>query len=87
MVRAEGAGEPGLGRGQEKIQTDEEARAGRSRRTAWEGAQQEGWHGRDEVPSLRKAQASRNATKRVILSNDITEPLLIASPNIIIRSL
>lgn len=52
MVGAEGAGEPGLGRGQEKIQIDEEARAGRSRRTAWEGAQQEGWHGRDEVPSL-----------------------------------
>lgn len=52
MVGAEGTGEPGLGRGQEKIQTNKEARAGRSRRTAWERAQQEGWHGRNEVSSL-----------------------------------
>lgn len=42
-----------------------------SRGTTWEEAQQEGRH-RNEVPSLCKAQASRNATERVILSNDIT---------------
>lgn len=36
--------------------------------------------------STWKAQTSRNAIKRVILSNDIIEPLLVALPNIIIRS-
>lgn len=39
-----------------------------------------------ECHSIRKAQTSRNAIERVILSNGITEPLFLALPNIIIGS-
>lgn len=74
VVRAEGGWRNGAWAGGETGEnTDKEARMGRSRKTTWETAQQEGRHCRNEAPSIQKAQASRKASERVILSNGITE--------------
>lgn len=90
VVDIEGeVGETGLGRKktEENIQTDTKMKA---------REEQEGQLGSSPTErkataekkchSTCKAQTSRNAIKRVIPSKDITEPLFMALPNVIISS-
>lgn len=88
VVGAEG-GAGGTGPGRRKTENmkwyqskSEEEQEGRL-----EAPQQKGIPQRKRsVTPFEKLRHPENAIKRVLLSNDITEPLLVALPNIIIRS-
>lgn len=81
-----GVGETGLGRRkQKKKQTSQRENKNKQDQLGSCPTERKATAER-ECHSIWRAQTSRNAIERVILSNDITEPLSLALPNIIIGS-